>query len=147
MLSKKQIESKLSNEKKRAALTIVQNDFNEYFDEETGERKKLTKEDIASLLGISRMSLWRWEQDPLFQEYVNLLADQFLKAQRTFVYQQLLKSIGGQQPSVNAIKLYLQAQGLLVDKQVVEHIEKSAEKSNEELQRELDELDELLNDE
>ncbi|MGM0846901.1 MAG: phBC6A51 family helix-turn-helix protein [Bacillota bacterium] len=145
MLSRKQIEAKLDNTKKRAALLIVQNDFNEFFDEETGEKRKLTKEEIGEMVGVSRMTLWRYENEPLFIEYVNLLSDQFLKAQRTFVYKQLIKAIGGSQPSVNAIKLYLQAQGLLVDKQVVEHIEKSADKSNEELEKELEELDELLN--
>lgn len=137
---KRRLEAKLDVRKRKAALLLVENELNEY-----GERR--TQEEIASEIGITRKCLWQWKtQDSVFIEYTNMLADEFLDAKRTIVYRQLMKLIDCGQPSVKAIDLFLRRHGLLTDKQVVETNEVSTEKSNEDIEKDLAELDKIINE-
>jgi Helix-turn-helix of insertion element transposase len=108
---------------------------------------KRSKEEIAKEVGIDRVTLWRWDtQNPTFIEYKNMLADDMLATHRAEVYAQLMKSIRGSQPSIKAIDLYLRRFGLLTERQVVETNDGN-NRSNEDLAKELEELDALLEDE
>ena len=84
--------------------------------------------------------------DPIFIEYKKRLAGVMLGENRAFVYGQLMKLIGGSQPSVKALDLYLRRFGLLTEKQVTVTEEAGGSRSNEDLKRELEELDDLLDD-
>jgi hypothetical protein len=76
-----------------------------------------------------------------------MLADDMLATHRAEVYAQLMKSIRGSQPSIKAIDLYLRRFGLLTERQVVENANDGNNRSNEDLAKELAELDALLEDE
>jgi hypothetical protein len=136
----KALEAKLDARKRKAAYLLVENELRE-----TGEKR--TQEDIAEEVGVSYKSLWEWKtKDPVFIEYKNALADDFLSEKRAYVYGQLMKLIGGSQPSVKALDLYLRRFGLLTEKQITVTEEAGGSRSNADLESELAELDDLLND-
>ncbi|PAE09685.1 hypothetical protein CHI02_23955, partial [Niallia circulans] len=62
------------------------------------------------------------------------------------VYGQLLKLIESDQPSVKAIDLFMRRFSLLTDKTIVENND-NAQRSEDEIKRQLAELDSLLKDE
>jgi hypothetical protein len=137
----KALEAKLDTRKRLAAYLLVENELRE-----TGEKR--TQEAIAEEVGVSYKSLWEWKtKDSVFIEYKNALADDFLAEKRAYVYGQLMKLIGGSQPSVKALDLYLRRFGLLTEKQVVVNEDAGGSRSNEDLASELAELDDLLKDE
>lgn len=141
MASKKQLESKLTLQQRQAALLIVEAELG-------GPDTQKTQEQIADELGIARMTLYRWRtQNKAFIDYVNLIADDFLASQRSKVYRQLMKLIEGSQPSVKGIDLYLRRHGLLTDKTVVENKDAEQSRSNEDIAREIEELDDVLEEE
>lgn len=136
----KALEAKLDARKRLAAYLLVENELRE-----TGERR--TQEDIAEEVGVSYKSLWEWKtKDSIFIEYKNAMADDMLAEKRAFVYGQLMKLIGGSQPSVKALDLYLRRFGLLTEKQVMVTEDASGSRSNEDLAKELEDLDDLFND-
>jgi hypothetical protein len=136
----KALEAKLDARKRLAAYLLVENELRE-----TGDKR--TQEDIAEEVGVSYKSLWEWKtKDSVFIEYKNALADDFLAEKRAYVYGQLMKLIGGSQPSVKALDLYLRRFGLLTEKQVMVTEDNSGSRSNDDLAKELEELDDLLND-
>jgi hypothetical protein len=136
---KRRLESKLDLRKRHAALLLVANDMNEL----GGETLNYTQ--IADKVGVTRKTLWKWRnRDKDFINYVNFLADDILDAKRAFVYKQLMKLIGSSQPSVKAIQLYLQKHGLLTDRKSIEYTGDVEEKSNDDIRKDLDALDELL---
>lgn len=113
---KRELESRLEGRQIQAALACVQRDF-----AETAERR--TYDDIAAEAGVSRNSLYEWRtQNRDFIDYVNLLADGILESKRAEVYSQLMTLIGGKQPSVKAIDLFMRRFGLLTDHSVVENV-------------------------
>jgi transcriptional regulator with XRE-family HTH domain len=136
----KALEAKLDARKRLGAYLLVENELRE-----TGEKR--TQEDIAEEVGVSYKTLWEWKtKDSVFIEYKNALADDFLSEKRAYVYGQLMKLIGGSQPSVKALDLYLRRFGLLTEKQITVTEDGSASRSNEDLAKELEELDDLLDD-
>lgn len=138
MASKKELESKLSLKQRQAALLLVENELSD------GEERR-TQEELAEELGVTRMCLYKWRtQNRDFIEYKNILADEFFSEKRAFVYRQLFKLIGGSQPSVKAIDLYMRRHGLLTDKQVIEDHTTGGARTEEQLRKELEELDKLL---
>jgi hypothetical protein len=139
MSRKKQLEAKLSIKQREAALLLVER--------ELGDESR-TLDEIAQELGMSVRGLYKWRtQNKDFIDYVNLLADEFLESKRAVVYRQMMRLIEGPQPSVKALDLYMRRHGLLTDKQVVETRDASAPQSNDEIAKELEELDELLAEE
>jgi hypothetical protein len=139
MSRKKQLEAKLSIKQREAALLLVER--------ELGDESR-TLDEIAKELGMSVRGLYKWRtQNKDFIDYVNLLADEFLESKRAVVYRQMMRLIEGPQPSVKALDLYMRRHGLLTDKQVVETRDASAPQSNDEIAKELEELDELLAEE
>jgi hypothetical protein len=136
----KALEAKLDARKQKAAYLLVENELRE-----TGEKR--TQEDIAEEVGVSYKTIWSWKTtDHVFIEYKNALADDFLSEKRAFVYGQLLKSISGPQPSIKGIDIFMRRFGLLTEKQVTVTEDGNGNRSNEDLAKELEELDDLLDD-
>jgi hypothetical protein len=137
----KALEAKLDARKRKAAYLLVENELRD-----TGEKR--TQEDIAEEIGVTYKCLWEWKtKDQVFIEYKNALADDFLSEKRAYVYGQLMKLIGGSQPSVKALDLYLRRFGLLTEKQVISTEDNGGSRTNDDLASELAELDDLLKDE
>jgi hypothetical protein len=71
----KALEAKLDARKRKAAYLLVENELRE-----TGEKR--TQEDIAEEIGVTYKCLWEWKsKDPVFIEYKNALADDFLSGE------------------------------------------------------------------
>jgi hypothetical protein len=136
----KLLESKLTPQQQKAAFLLVENDLRD-----NGEKRTL--EDIAEEVGVTYKTIWSWRKtNRNFIDYKNEIADDFLAEHRAGVYGQLMKLINGSQPSVKAIDLYLKRFGLLTEKQVTVTEDGSGSRSNEDLAKELEEIDELLED-
>jgi hypothetical protein len=136
----KTLEAKLDARKQKAAYLLVENELME-----SGEKR--TQEEIAEEVGVTSKTIWSWKTtDPVFIEYKNAIADDFLSEKRAFVYAQLMKTISGPQPSIKGIDVFMRRFGLLTEKQVVVNEELVGSRSNEDLAKELEELDDLLDD-
>jgi hypothetical protein len=136
----RELEAKLTPQQQKAALLLVENDLRD-------NGVKRTQEDIADEVGVTYKTLWSWrKQNRNFIDYKNEIADDFLAEYRSGVYGQLMKLINGSQPSVKAIDLYLKRFGLLTEKQVTVTEDGNGNRSNEDLAKELEELDDLLDD-
>jgi len=134
----KQLEAKLTAQQRKAAYILVENELRE-----TGVKRK--QEDIAAEVGVVYKTIWKWRtRNRDFIEYKNAIADDFLEDKRDMVYAQLLKLITGPQPSVKAIDLFMRRHGLLTDRQVVQTDGAEGSRTNDDLAKELEELDELL---
>lgn len=134
---RKELESRLNLKQREAALMLVENELNV-------DGEKRTQEDLANELGVTRMCLYKWRtQNKAFIDYKNLIADEFLEEKRDWVYRQLLKTIGGAQPSIKGIDLYLRRHGLLTDKKVIEDNTSDGSRSNADLEKELAEIKQL----
>jgi transcriptional regulator with XRE-family HTH domain len=138
----KALEAKLTEQQKKAAYMLVENDL-----KANRDPLKLTYEQIADEIGVSYKTIWSWRtQNRNFIAYKNEISDDFLSDKRSRVYGQLLKLIEGEQPSVKAIDLFMRRFGLLTEKQITVTEDGSASRSNEDLAKELEELDDLLDD-
>lgn len=134
------LEACLDGRQIKAALLCVEREF-------AAEEDRKGFDEIADEVGVSRQSLFKWRtQNRTFIDYANYLADDFLSADRAFVYRQLMKTISGAQPSVKGIDLYFKRHGLITQQVAVETKDAGASRTNEELAQELNELDELLGD-
>jgi hypothetical protein len=138
----KALEAKLTEQQKKAAYMLVENDL-----KSNRDPLKLTYEQIADEIGVSYKTIWSWRtQNRNFIAYKNEISDDFLSDKRSRVYGQLLKLIEGEQPSVKAIDLFMRRFGLLTEKQITVTEDGSSSRSNEDLSQELKELDDLLDD-
>jgi translation elongation factor EF-1beta len=137
MATKKELEARLTLQQRKAAVLLVENDL------ELPDRERMSLEELAQEIKVSRMSLYRWRtQDKDFIDYVNLIADDFFEAKRSFAYRQLMKSISGDQPSVKALDLYFKRFGLLSEVHRVET--EVINRSNEDILLGMKELDLLI---
>lgn len=140
-VNKRRLEARLDGRQRKAALLLVQREFLP-----NSERRTLT--DIGEEVGVSDRTLYTWKtQNRDFIDYMNELSDDFLSAERSFVYGQLLKSIkGGQngQPSVKAIDLFLRRHGLITN--VVENRtdESGGGAASKDIEKDIADLDALL---
>lgn len=136
------LEAKLTAQQRKAAYILVENELRKNVD-----GKKLELQEIAEDVGVSTKTLWEWRtKNQTFIAYKNAIADDFLADKRDLVYAGLMSMIDTSQPSVKAIDLYLRRFGLLTDKTIVETDNSEGSRTNGDLQRELDDLDELLSD-
>lgn len=133
-----QLEAKLTAQQRKAAYMLVENELRDSGD-------KLSQEQIADEVGVTYKTIWSWRtKNHTFIEYKNLIADDFLADKRDQVYGQLMKLITGSQPSVKAIDLFMRRFGLLTDKTVIEQDTGEGSRTNEDLEKDLAELDDLL---
>lgn len=136
----KTLEAKLTLQQRKAALLLVENEIIE-------DGPKKSQDKMAEEIGVDRSTLYRWRtQNPAFIEYMNTIADDMLSSHRAEAYAQLLKLIRGSQPSVKALDLFFKRFGLLTEKQITETIDGNSSRSNDDLEKELAELDDLLDD-
>jgi hypothetical protein len=138
---RKALEAKLDGRQRKAALACVQREF-------AAEDERQGFEEIAEEAGVSRNTLYEWRtQNRAFIDYTNLLADDFLAGERAYVYRQLMRTIGGSQPSIKAIDLFFKRHGLITERQIVETTPAGGSNgSNVDIANELAEIDELLSD-
>ena len=135
-----ELESKLTAQQRKAAYMLVENELRE-----TGEKQKL--EDIAAEIGVDRSTLYLWRtRNRTFIAYKNEIADDFLSDKRDRVYGQLMKLIIAPQPSVKAIDLFMRRHGLLTDRQVTETVGGDNSRTDNDIAKEVEELDDLLED-
>jgi hypothetical protein len=138
----RELESKLSPQQRKAALLLVNNDLAEV----TEGRQSLDK--IADEVDTSLRNLHRWKnENAVFIEYMNLIADDFLASYRSGVYRQMMKLINSQQPSVKAMDLYFKRFGLLTERQITESADTNDDQNNESIAKEIAEFDSELNEE
>jgi transposase-like protein len=136
----KELESKLTEQQKKAAFLLVENDLKSNKDE-----TKLTYEQIAEEVGVVSKTLWEWrKKNRNFIAYKNEISDDFLTERRARVYGQLMKLIEAEQPSVKAIDLFMRRFGLLTEKTVVENVDGGSQRSSDDIKRQLEDLDDLL---
>lgn len=136
----KALEAKLTAQQRKAAYLVVENEL-------LPTKERRTKEEIATEVGVTYKTIWSWStRNRDFIEYKNAIADDFLETEREAVYSNLMQLIKAPQPSVKAIDLYLRRFGLLTEKQVVTTENGEGARTDADLERELDELDELLKD-
>lgn len=136
----KALEAKLDARQRKAAYLLVENEMRD-----TSDRR--TQESIAEEVGVTAKTLWEWrKKNKNFISYKNAIADDFLSENRAYVYSQLMKLIGGSQPSVKGIDLFMRRFGLLTEKTQIETIDGNSQRTDADLEAELAELDELLKD-
>ena len=113
------MKKKLTPKQKQVAQWLVLRDLG--LDPELND---LTLEELAKKAGVCRRTLYEWRKKPEFIDYMDSVADQFLKARVSTAYKQLMKLIEGKQPSVKALQLFFQIQGKLRDRQEITFTQK-----------------------
>jgi len=138
---KKALEAKLDANHKKAVYLLVENEL-------LPKKEQRTKEEIAQEVGVTYKTIWSWStRNKDFIDYKNLVADEYLESNRNRVNAQLMKLIDGEQPSVKALDLYFRRFGLLTERKQIELDNGEGARTNDDIAKELAELDELLNDE
>lgn len=81
-----------------------------HYDEKAGRKRWLTRAEIAEIVGVSRMQLWRWEQRKDFQHEKDKLLRAYL---RTFMPRRSTLAEMALKGDANAALRMLQAADLL----------------------------------
>lgn len=137
---KKALEAKLDAAQKKAVYLLIENEL-------LPKKEQRTKESIAEEVGVTYKTIWSWsKRNKDFIEFKNIIADEYLESNRNRVNAQLMKLIDGEQPSVKALDLYFRRFGLLTERKQIEVDNGEGSRTNDDLARELAELDELLED-
>lgn len=122
-------ENKLLPLQREAAAALVEHEF-------TPTKERKTKQQIADEIGISRMTLYRWDKsDANFIAYKNSLASNYVDSSLSMVYKKLLESI--ENGSVRGIETYLKRIGDLDKRSEVTITDGGDDKSFDERKREL----------
>jgi len=139
-----ELKARLSADQLKAAELLVSNDY-------AGKAKK-SYESLADELGMSVRTLYNWRQEPDFIRYCAWISETKLDAFRATADAQLIKLIEGSSnnglASIKALELFYKLNGRLIDRREVVQTEESSRTkriSDDELQRGLDELNDMLN--
>lgn len=134
----------LTDQQRRAAQMLVANEFCEL-----SEGKKMTKENLASEIGISKSTLYDWMKIPEFNEYQRMISRDKLHAHGSEVDAALIKLIRMPEPRMKAIELWYKLQRELADVHVIEHENESnlPRKSDAEVAAGILKLAEMVNGE
>jgi len=149
--TRKQLEAQLTPQKIQAAHLLVLNEWADILGDDSIQKR--TMQEIADAVGCSRSTLTGWRTEEHFTAYLNYLAERQLDAMRSKMYTQLVRAaMGGSNgiPSVRALDLYFRHYGLLTDRTEVVTTERELagkRKTDEEIQREIAELDRMVNGE
>jgi DNA-directed RNA polymerase specialized sigma subunit len=141
------LEAQLTVQQRKAAQLLVANEWGEILSED-GRKKSM--QEVAEEIGIARSTLYEWKAQERFIDYVNYLTDINLSGMRAEVNVALMKAIRGGNnglPSVKAIDLYMRRWALLSDRTIVEDRRDeiaSNRKTDEEIRREIAELNDLV---
>jgi len=137
-----EIKAQLTVQQMNAAQLLVENEF-------AGKQKR-TYEEIAEELGIGVRTLYEWRKNRAFTLYQSYIADNRLDQFMPTAIAKLQESIEGRSnngiPSMKALELYFKLSGRLIDRKEIVQSEtpKSASRSDEDIRRDLEELDRLL---
>ncbi|MFA4134460.1 MULTISPECIES: phBC6A51 family helix-turn-helix protein [unclassified Brevibacillus] len=134
----------LTDQQRRAAQDLVANEFCEL-----SSGKKLTKDELAERIGISRSTLYEWMKIPEFNEYHRMISRDKLHAHGSEVDAALIKLIRMPEPRIKAIELWYKLQRELADVHVIEHENESKlpRKSDAEIAADIHKLAEMVNGE
>ncbi|MDR9748823.1 phBC6A51 family helix-turn-helix protein [Paenibacillus taichungensis] len=141
------LEAQLTVQQRKAAQLLVANEWGELLSED-GRKKSM--QELANEIGIARSTLYEWKAQEHFIDYVNYLTDINLRGMQSEVNVALMKAIRGGNnglPSVKAIDLYMRRWALLSDRTIVEDRRdeiSSNRKTDEEIRKEIEELNELV---
>lgn len=113
MRTESELKALLTAQEQHAVLLLVENEF-------APKGNKRTLEDIAEEVGVSARQLYNYRKDnPAFNEYKTLVANQMLLSKREIVDSQLMRLIEGTSNngngSIKAIELYYKLTGALKD--------------------------------
>ncbi|WP_286884095.1 phBC6A51 family helix-turn-helix protein [Aneurinibacillus sp. UBA3580] len=142
--------TKLTPEQQRAADMVVANEYRLLTPD---KKKKLTQAELAEMLGISERTLRYWKEDSAFRDYMAQESRGYAYENRAKIFGALIGLASGELtpngvPSVNAIKTYLQMEGLLSNTVEIKDERKQPEedvyKSEEEVAAEMAELKAML---
>lgn len=134
-----QLAEQLTVKQQKAVYMLIENEM-----APTDEQK--TQEQLAEELGISRKCLWEWrKKNQAFIEFKKEVAKDYLGDAVGIFTKQLISSMQGKQPSQKALDLYAKMMGFIKSEHSVEITSGSA-RTNEELAKELEELDALLSE-
>ncbi|AZV45171.1 hypothetical protein BAOM_4592 [Peribacillus asahii] len=139
-----ELKALLTTQQLQAADTLVANDY--------AQKEKRSYEEIAEELGISVRTLYKWRQNQAFIKYCAFISDTKLDSFRSLADAQLIRLIEGTSnngnASVKSLELYYKLAGKLVDRREVvsaAEVNKRTRISDDELQKGLDELNDMLN--
>lgn len=134
-----QLAEQLSVKQQKAVYMLIENEM-----APTDEQK--TQEQLAEELGISRKCLWEWrKKNQAFIEFKKEVAKDYLGDAVGIFTKQLISSMQGKQPSQKALDLYAKMMGFIKSEHSVEITSGSA-RTDEELAKELEELNALLDE-
>ncbi len=75
-----------------------------------------SKEEICEAVGVTRTTLWRWEQKPEFRAYVNDLVSQYTDSAVPKAWRALINRMGN---DTQAIKLFFELKNLYRDRKEI----------------------------
>lgn len=132
---------KLTIQQQKAAYALIENETRP-----TAEQR--SQDEIAGEIGVSRQTLYNWRfKNQAFIEYKKEVAKDFLGDAVGTWANAIIKSMSGQQPSQKALDLYAKLMGFIQDQKRIEITDGNDARSDEEIKRQLAELDALLDDE
>jgi AcrR family transcriptional regulator len=110
----------------------------------TDPESKMTLVQIAETVGVSDRTLYRWREKEEFAQLIEELSDRIMKTFISEVDKAVMKSV--KNGSVKAMELAYKRSGKLVDKKEISsevdvNVASVGEKSNEELMKELAEME------
>lgn len=102
------------------------------------ERK--THDELAKEFGITKMTWWRWRQEPEIIEYLNLLASRTVDASLPIATSALLRMIDTRQPSSKALEMFFKLLGMLNERQIIETRNANTEINEETIKEQIEAL-------
>lgn len=138
-LSRKQLEARLSPKQMKAALMLVEHQLSD-----DPDVLSMTQDDIADKLDISRMTLYRWRQNPDFIAYSSLISQTFLGSFEAEVFGILMKGIRTH-GDTRRIELFSKIRGL-IGQSIVIDLDANKERTEAELENEIKAIEDLINE-
>lgn len=133
---------KLTLQQQKAAFLLIDN-------ETKPVKEQRSQDDIAEEIGIARMTLYNWRtKNQTFIEYKKEIAKDFLGDAVGVWANAIIQSMRGTNgaPSQKALDLYAKLMGFIQDQKRIEITDGNDTRSDEEIKRQLAELDALLDD-
>lgn len=136
-----QLAEQLTVKQQQAVYALLDNEMKPF-------KERKTQEELADELEVNRMTLYRWrKQNQAFIEFKKEAAKDYLGDAVGLFAQSLISSMKGTNgaPSQKALDLYAKMMGFISNDHKIE-VTQGGARTDEELAKELDELDSLLND-
>lgn len=136
-----QLAEQLTLAQQKAAYLLLENEL-------APKEQRKTLDEIAKEVGVERMTLYRWRtRNQAFIEFKKEIAKDYLSDAVGVFARQLIRSMEGTNgaPSQKALDLYARIMGFIKNEHSIEVTQNGA-KSKEDIERELAELDALLNE-